>query len=49
MICKDCGSKEITSRKNFTHGSKSKGKTTYRCNKCSSSKVEMPRIFKNRR
>jgi transposase-like protein len=51
MLCSNCGSKNIQTRKNFSHGSGSKAKKSYLCKDCgSSSVVEEPfRRFNKRR
>jgi len=51
MICKNCNSKNIKARKNFSHGKSSGSKKSYSCKDCGSSNVEMPRVnnFRRRR
>ncbi len=43
FMCANCNSKNLTKRKNFSHGSKSKSKTSYSCKDCGSSKVTQER------
>lgn len=40
MICKNCRSTSIKSRRNYTHGKKSKPMTTLSCKKCGSNEIE---------
>ncbi len=46
LKCLNCNSTNIKKRKNFSHGSGSKGKNSYVCKDCNSSSVE---IESNRR
>jgi RNase P subunit RPR2 len=41
MICKKCNGTDIKSRRNYSHGKKSKPTTTYICRGCGSSDVEI--------
>lgn len=38
--CNKCGSTNLKTRKNFTHGSSSKAKTSYICNDCNSTDID---------
>ncbi len=50
MHCTNCNSHNIKSRKNFSHGTGSKAKTTYVCKDCGSTSVaqEQKRFFRRR-
>lgn len=49
MNCKSCNSKNIKTRKNYSHGKSSGGKITRTCKDCGSSDIEMPRVNNFRR
>ncbi len=40
VTCKDCKGTDIKSRRNYTHGKKSRPTTTLSCKKCGSTDVE---------
>jgi hypothetical protein len=41
VSCKDCKSADIKSRRNYTHGKKSKPTTTLTCKKCGSTDIDV--------
>ncbi|MBU4352857.1 MAG: hypothetical protein KJ939_07315 [Nanoarchaeota archaeon] len=43
MICKDCKSTAVKTRRNYSHGSKSKAKISLVCKKCGSTNIESKR------
>ncbi len=49
MICKECKSSKIKSRRNYSHGKKSKSTTTFVCIKCGSTNVEVLKSDDRRR
>jgi Zn finger protein HypA/HybF involved in hydrogenase expression len=40
-ICKKCNGTDIKSRRNYSHGKKSKTTTTFTCKKCGSTNIEV--------
>ncbi|MBT7902912.1 hypothetical protein HN587_03540 [Candidatus Woesearchaeota archaeon] len=48
-ICKSCKGTDIKSRKNYSHGSKSKAMITYTCKKCGSNNIETKEDPRNKR
>ena len=41
MICKNCKGTSIISRRNYSHGKKSKAITTFTCKSCGSTAMEV--------
>lgn len=40
-VCRKCNSTDIRTRKNYTHGKKSKASITLTCKKCNSADIEI--------
>ena len=50
--CNSCGSSQVATKKNYTHGKGSKSVSTHKCSKCSSTDIdiqEQRRFFKKRK
>jgi RNase P subunit RPR2 len=49
MICKNCKSTKIKSRRNYPHGAKSKAIVSSICKACGSSNIDSKPVFNKRR